>query len=179
MKQRKLAKHNVVVKPRGSFIRKSYNFLAAIPDGLVDNVDSSKQNSSRLVEVILVFLEENDTLCQALVRKINFLLDPTDGHFTDGHLVKPQVQISLSTSTANACYRETGERVCGQGSARMSDRSIEEADGVSISVVKFNPEFWSSVPPKLEAFYKKKNILVELAYPRVRYGLSNFCMGGL
>ena len=32
--------------------------------------------------------------------------------------------------------------------------------------------------PKLEAFYNE-HILVELAYPRVRYGLPNFCMGGL
>ena len=39
-------------------------------------------------------------------------------------------------------------------------------------------EFWSSVLPKLEAFYNE-HILVELAYPRVRYGLPNFCMGGL
>ena len=64
------------------------------------------------------------------------------------------------------------------GVRELSDRSVEETDGVFISVVKFNPEFWSSVLPKLEAFYNE-HILVELAYPRVRSGLPNFCMGGL
>lgn len=47
------------------------------------------------------------------------------------------------------------------GVRELSDRSVEETDGVFISVVKFNPEFWSSVLPKLEAFYNE-HILVEL-----------------
>ena len=65
-----------------------------------------------------------------------------------------------------------------KGVRELSDRSVEKTDGVFISVVEFNPEFWSSVLPKLEEFYNE-HILVELAYPGVRYGLPNFCTGGL
>ena len=69
-------------------------------------------------------------------------------------------------------------RVGGQGVRELPDRSIVETDGVFISLVKFNPEFWSFVLPKLEAFYND-HILVELAYPRVKYDLSRLSMRSL
>jgi len=62
-------------------------------------------------------------------------------------------------------------------SSDLPDRSIVHTEGVFISTVNFNPEFWSSVFPKLEAFYNY-HILVELAYPRVKYGLSRLDLRG-
>ena len=66
----------------------------------------------------------------------------------------------------------------GKGS-QISSRQIiiVDTEGVFISTVNFNPEFWSSVLPKLEAFYNE-HILVELAYPRVKFGLSRLDLRG-
>ena len=55
----------------------------------------------------------------------------------------------------------------------MKDSLAYRGAVLFISVVKFNPEFWSSVLPKLEAFYNE-HILVELGYPRVKYGFPSF-----
>lgn len=65
-----------------------------------------------------------------------------------------------------------------KGVKQLPDRSIVDTEGVFISTVNFNPEFWSSVLPKLEAFYNE-HILVELAYPCVKYGLSRLNMRDL
>lgn len=59
----------------------------------------------------------------------------------------------------------------------LLDRLIVDTEGVFISTLNFNPEFWSSVLPKLEAFYNE-HILVELAYPRVKFGLSRLDLRG-
>jgi len=50
-------------------------------------------------------------------------------------------------------------------------------NGVFISTVNFNPEFWSSVLPKLEAFYNDL-IPVELTYSLVKYSLSRLDLRG-
>ena len=64
-----------------------------------------------------------------------------------------------------------------KGEKELPERSIVDIEGVFISTVSFYPEFWSSVLPKLEAFYND-HILLELAYPRVKYGLSRLDMRG-
>ena len=64
-----------------------------------------------------------------------------------------------------------------KGVKELPDRSVVDTEGVFISRVNFNPEFWSSVLPKLEAFYNN-HILVELAYPRVKFGLSRLDLRG-
>lgn len=169
-----MAKQNVVVKPCGLFISRSYNLLAASPDGLVNDVDSPNPNSNGLVEVNLVFLEEYETLCQTLVRKRIFLPDPMDGHIVinSNHGYHYQVQQQMFVT------EKQWLEFVAKGVQELSDRSIEETDGLCISLVKFNPELWSSVLPKREAFYNEQ-ILVELAYPVVKYGFPNFCMRGL
>ena len=65
-----------------------------------------------------------------------------------------------------------------KGVTELSDRTVKEVSGVFISPIEFDSEFWSSVLPKLEAFYNE-HILVELAYPRIKYGLSRFSMRGV
>lgn len=174
IKTKKMAKQNVEVKPCGLFISKSHNFLAASPDGLVCDVDSPDPNSSGLVEAKLVFLEENETLCQALVRKRIFLPDPTDGQLVINVKHKYHFQVQQQMFVAEKQWLE----LVAKGVRELPDRSIVETDGVFISLVKFNPEFWSFVLPKLEAFYND-HILVELAYPRVKYGLSRLSMRSL
>ena len=64
-----------------------------------------------------------------------------------------------------------------KGVKDLPDRSIVDNEGLFISTVNFNSEFWSSVLPKLEAFYNE-HILVELAYPRVKFGLSRLDLRG-
>ena len=64
-----------------------------------------------------------------------------------------------------------------KGVKDLPGRSIVDTEGVFISTVYFDPEFWSSVLPKLEAFYNE-HILVELAYPRVKFGLSRLDLRG-
>ena len=64
-----------------------------------------------------------------------------------------------------------------KGVKDLPDRSIVDTEGVFISTVNFNPEFWSSVFPKLEAFYNE-HILVELAYPRVKFDISRLDLRG-
>ena len=58
-----------------------------------------------------------------------------------------------------------------KGVKNLPGRSIVDTEGVVISTENFNPEFWSSVLPKLEAFYNEY-FLVGLANPRVKFGLS-------
>ena len=64
-----------------------------------------------------------------------------------------------------------------KGVKELTDRSFVDIEGVFISTVNFDRKFWSSVLPKLEAFYNE-HILVELAYPCVKYGLSRFDVRG-
>ena len=65
-----------------------------------------------------------------------------------------------------------------KGVIQLSDGTVKEVSGVFISPIEFDSEFWSSVLPKLEAFYYQ-HILVELGYPRIKYGLSRFSMRGV
>ena len=58
-----------------------------------------------------------------------------------------------------------------KGVKNLPGRSIVDTEGVVISTENFNPEFWSSVLPKLEAFYNEY-FLVGLANPHVKFGLS-------
>ena len=51
-----------------------------------------------------------------------------------------------------------------KGVKELPERSIVDTEGVIISTIHFNSEFWSSVLPTLEAFYNE-HILVEPAYP--------------
>ena len=104
----------VVVKPCGLFVSKSKPFLAASPDGLVYNVDSTGQNSCGLIEVKLVFLKENETLNQGLIRRRMFLHDTTNGHL----VINQKHQVLLPIPAANVCNRNTSLRVCGKGSYR-------------------------------------------------------------
>ena len=62
MKSKKLEDQNVIVKPCGLFVSKLHHFLAASPDGLVYHANSTVPCSDRLVEVKLVYLNENATL---------------------------------------------------------------------------------------------------------------------
>ena len=213
------------MQPCGLFISKSHNYLAASPDGLVYNADSTELNSSGLVEIKVVFLKENETLYQALIRKRIFLPGSTDGHLvinqkhkyhyhcsnidviyivkyevtsaislavSRGHLAihchleklllltKKANKLNLNLKCSNRCLFVTQKSwvdLVEKGVKDLPDRSIVDTEGVFISTVNFYPEFWSSVLPKLEAFYNE-HILVELAYPRVKFGLSRSGLRG-
>ncbi|CAH3139891.1 unnamed protein product [Porites lobata] len=102
IKSKKLDNQNVIVQPCGLFISKSHNYLAASPDGLVYNADSTELNSSGLVEIKIVFLKENETLYQALVRKKN--LSSWFNGWTPGH--QPKTQVSLSSAATDVCCTE-------------------------------------------------------------------------
>lgn len=173
IKSKKLDNQNVIVQPCGLFISKSHNYLAASPDGLVYNADSTELNSSGLVEIKIVFLKENETLYQALVRKRIFLPGSTDGHLVINQKHKYHYQVQQQMFVAQKSWVD----LVVKGVKDLPDRSIVDTDGVFISTVNFNREFWTSVLPKLEAFYNE-HILVELAYPRVKFGLSRLDLRG-
>ena len=174
IKVKKIYNQNVVVKPCGLFVSKSKHFLAASPDGLVCNVDSTGQNSSVLIEVKIVFLNQNETLNQGLIRKRIFLPNTTNGQLVinQKHRYYYQVQQQMFVTEIHCLDFVV------KGVKELLDGTVKETAGVLISQVEFNSEFWSSVLPKLEAFYNE-HILVELAYPRIKYGLTRFNMRGI
>ena len=173
IKSKKLDNQNVIVQACGLFISKSHNYLAASPDGLVYNADSTGPNSSGLVEIKIVFLKENETLYQALIRKRIFLPGSTDGHLVINQKHKYHHQVQQLMFVTQKSWVD----LVVKGVKYLPDRSIVDTEGVFISTVNFNPGFWSSVLPKLEAFYNE-HILVELAYPRVKFGLSRLDLRG-
>ena len=173
IKSRKLNNQNVLVKPCGLFISKSHNFLAASPDGLVYNADSTEPSSSGLIEIKLVFLKENETLHDGLIRKRIFLPGSTDGQLVINQKHKYHYQVQQQLFVTEKSWVD----LVIKGVKELTDRSFVDIEGVFISTVNFDRKFWSSVLPKLEAFYNE-HILVELAYPRVKYGLSRFDMRG-
>jgi len=121
--------------------------------------------------VKLVYLNENETLTQGLIRKRIFLPGTTDGdlvmHQKHKYCYQVQQQMFVTEKTwGDLVIKRVKE---------LPDRSIVDTEGVFISTSHFNSEFWSSVLPKLEAFYNE-HILVELAYPRVKYGLPRLNM---
>ncbi|CAH3108065.1 unnamed protein product [Pocillopora meandrina] len=169
----KLNNQNVLVRPCGLFISKSHNFLAASPDGLVYNADSTEPSSSGLIEIKLVFLKENETLHDGLIRKRIFLPGSTDGQLVINQKHKYHYQVQQQLFVTEKSWVD----LVIKGVKELTDRSFVDIEGVFISTVNFDRKFWSSVLPKLEAFYNE-HILVELAYPRVKYGLSRFDMRG-
>ena len=128
-------------------------------------------SSDGLVEVKLVYLNENETLTQGLIRKRIFLPGTTDGHLVmnQKHKYYYQVQQQLFVT------EETLDDLVIKGVKELPDRSIVVTERVFISTIHLNSEFWTSVLPKLEAF-NNEHILVELAYPRVKYGLPRLNM---
>ena len=159
MKSKKLDNQNVIVKSCGLFVSKSHHFLAASPDGLVYHANSTEPSSDGLVEVKLVYLNENETLTQGLIRKRIFLPGTTDGDLVMNKKHKYYYQVQQQMFVTE----KTWDDLVIKGVKELPDRSIVDTEGVFISTIHFNSEFWSSVLPKLEAFYNE-HILVELAY---------------
>ena len=118
MKSKKLDNQNVIVKPCGLFVSKSHHFLAASPDGLVYHANSTEPSSDGLVEVKLVYLNENETLTQGLTRKRIFLPGTTDGDLV---MNKKKKQILLSSAATDVCYREN---LVSKGVKELPDRSF-------------------------------------------------------
>ena len=104
IKSKKQDNQNVIVQPCGLFISKSHYYLAASPDGLVYNADSTGLNLSGLVEIKLVFLKENETLYQALIRKRIFLLGSTDGHLVINQKHKYHYQVQQQMFVAQRSW---------------------------------------------------------------------------
>ena len=173
IESKKLDNQNVIVQPCGLFISKCHNYLAASPDGLIYIADSTGINSSGLIEIKIVFLKENETLYQALIRKRIFLPGSGDGHLVINQKHKYHYQVQQQMFVTQKPWVDLVVKEVKD----LPDRSIVDTGGLFISTVNFNSEFWSSVLPKLEAFYNE-HILVELAYPRVKFGLSRLDLRG-
>ena len=173
IESKKLDYQNVIVQPCGLFISKSHNYLAASPDGLIYNADSTGINSGGLIEIKIVFLKENETLYQALIRKRIFLPGSGDGHLVINQKHKYHYQVQQQMFVTQKPWVD----LVVKGVKDLPNRSIVDTEGLFISTVNFNSEFWSSVLPKLEAFCNE-HILLELAYPRVKFGLSRLDFRG-
>ena len=111
---------------------------------------------------------------QGLIRRRSFLPDTTNGHLVINQKHKYNYQVQQQMFVTEIHWLE----FVVEGVTELSDGTVKEISGVFVSLIKFYPESWSTVLPKLEAFYYE-HILAELAYPRIKYGFSRFSMRGV
>ena len=114
------------MKPFGLFICKSHCFLPASPDSLVCNADCTEPNLNGLAERKVVFLKENETLYEALIRKGIFLPGATDGHL----IINRKADITIKCS--NSCLLQRKLDLSIKGVQELPGRSIVQTEGVFI-----------------------------------------------
>ena len=147
--------HEVTVKKSGFTVRASHGFLGASPDGLVH--DPLECTPDGLIEVKHIVLHGGgETLKAALIRK--GICKMFEGHISINRNHQYYFQVHQQMF---CCSRIWTDFVVKGGTEMNKER------------VHFNNSFWSEQLPKPENFFDKI-VLPELAYPRVKYGLSPF-----
>ena len=142
--------HNdITVDKCGFFVSKTHPFLGASPDGIV-----SDSESSGLLEVKYIQMEESETLEEALIRKricvkISGILEIHKKH-------QYYFQLQQQMFVANKVW---------------NDFVVKGSGGTSVFIqrVFFDSSFWNTVLHKLEFFFQTY-MLPEIAYPKVKYG---------
>ena len=147
----------VTVEPCGFFVSKTHGHLGATPDGLVSDLQSPQP--SGLLEVKYVQTSEDETPHEALLRKRICILDNETLTMNKSHQYYYQLQHQMFVT-----------------SKHWTDFVVKCSNGgpLFIERVPFNKEFWDSVLPKLDKFFQC-HLLPEIAYPRVKYGLTRMC----
>ena len=114
-------------------------------------------------EIIKDYLSEKtkNGNSQVTVEPCGFFVSKTHGHLgaTPDGLVS-DLQSPQPSGLLEVKYVQTSS--CSNGGPLFIER------------VPFNKEFWDSVLPKLDKFFQC-HLLPEIAYPRVKYGLTRMC----
>lgn len=144
----------LTVGASGLIINPQDGYLGASPDGLVH--DPSVSDSNGLLEMKFIQTKPNESLEAALLRK------RICQH--SGNLV--------TVNTKHQYYFQL------QHCMFVTDRNWidfvvkgSESPSLYIERVSFNNVWWVEIKPKLEKFFEEA-MLPELAYPRVKYGLT-------
>jgi hypothetical protein len=132
------------VNETGFIISRSHPFLGATPNGDVDG---------GLIEIKRIF-SNGLTLCDAVCKR-NICKQSSHGLVVNkNHKFYYQIQLQMFCAECN-----------------WTDLVLSDLNDLIILHIKKCNRFLSSIIPKLELFYDK-NIALELAYPRVAYGLQ-------
>ena len=141
--------NNITVDKCGFFVSKTHPFLGASPDGIV-----SDNESSGLLEMKYIQMEESETLEEALIRKricvnVSGILEIHKKH-------QYYFQLQQQMFVANK---------------EWNDFVVKGSRGRSVFIqrVIFDSSFWKTVLHKLEFFFHSY-MLPEIAYPKVKYG---------
>lgn len=137
---------NNKVQKSGFFVSKTHPFLGASPDGLIDDDGS--------IEVKKIHPHYNETLEAALKRL---------------HIVK-DVDGCLIVNENHKYYYQMQQQLFCTG-RRWTDFVASDGTHLFVRRVDFNEDFWNNNLPKLKKFFYNI-LLLELAYPRVKYGIE-------
>lgn len=138
---------NVEVHKSGLFISKTHPFLAASPDGLIGD--------DKLVEVKKVHPKDNEGLLESLVRR---------------RICKKNGKGQLILCPTHSYYYQVQQQLFCSG-RKVEDFVASDGDSMYIETVKYDEAFWEKNLPRLQGFFYDC-MLLEMAYPRVKYGLD-------
>ena len=134
------------VQQCGLFVSKSHPFLGASPDGLIDD--------DGCIEVKKIHPRCNETLEDAMKRL---------------HVVK-ELDGSLVINETHKYYHQIQQQLfCTK--RRWTDFVASDGNVLFVKRVEYNQDFWDLNLPRLKKFYYKV-LLLELAYPRVKFGIE-------
>ena len=138
---------NVKVQKSGLFIAKTHPFLAASPDGLIGD--------DKLLEVKKIHPKDNEGLLEALVRR---------------RICKKNGKGRLILNPTHSYYYQVQQQLFCSG-RKVEDFVASDGDSMYIDTVKYDEAFWEKNLPRLQDFFYDC-MLLEMAYPRVKYGLD-------
>ena len=145
----------VQVTKCGFFVEKEKGILGASPDGLI--TDPSKCNPYGIIEAKNVIVKDGETLKDALIRKSVCKMSDAGLKVNKSHMYFYQVQQQLFV--VNRLWGVLA--ILGSNGEFFNEQ------------ISFEPEWWKEKLKNIETFYDKF-IVYELAYPRLRDGLTRF-----
>ena len=137
------------------FVEKEKGIFGASQDGLI--TDPSKCNPSGIIEAKNVIVKDGETLKDALIRKSVCKMPDAGLKVNKSHTYFYQVQEQLFVVN----------RLWGVLAILGSNGEFFNEE------ISFEPEWWMEKLKNIETFYDKF-IVYELAYPRLRDGLTRF-----
>ena len=144
---------SVHVAKCGFFVEKEKGILGASPDGLVTY--PSKRSPYGIIKAKNVIVKDSETLKDALIRKSICKMSDTGLKVNKSHIYFYQVQQQLFVVS----------RLWGVLAILGSNGEFFHEE------IAFQPEWWKEKLMNIEQFYDKY-IIYELAYPRIRDGLT-------
>lgn len=137
------------------FVEKEKGILGASPDCLV--TDPSRSSPHGIIEAKNVIVKDGETLKDALIQKSICKMSDTGLKVNKSHMYFYQVQQQLFVVN----------RLWGVLAILGSNGEFFHEE------IAFQPEWWKEKLMNNEQFYDKY-IIYELAYPRIRDGLTRF-----